>query len=126
MNRESLRNLDWGLSPHENLAERTAFLRSKRYPPPQKRQKVIKTPFERLSKSQQEFISAFKVLNFQGIQIWELNLGKKKPKLELWLVAQDGKLEKIKRPTIKSLIKAGFLKEDFTPREDSESWRSIP
>ena len=123
MNRENLRNLDWGQSPHENLTERTAFLRSKRYPPPQKRVKAIKTPFERLSRSQQEFIEYMKS---SVLVIREVDIGKKKPKIELQIFIKDEHMGKVKKPTIKSLVKAGFLEEDFIPREDSESWRSIP
>ena len=123
MNRENLRNLDWGQSPHENLTERTAFLRSKRYPPPQKRVKAIKTPFERLSRSQQEFIEYMKS---SVLVIREVDIGKKKPKIELQIFIKDEHMGKVKKPTIKALVKAGFLEEDFIPREDSESWRSIP
>jgi len=129
MDRENLRNLDWGESPHKDLAERTAFLRSKRYPPPSKRNKVVKSPFERLSKNQQAFLLSFKEFSYV---IEEIDVGTTKPKLELWygikvIRSQDFiPVKKMRKPTLSALVKAGFLNGDYAPRTDSESWRSIP
>lgn len=125
--RKSLSRLNWARSVYsDDLEARTSRLRARRFPPPSKARKV-KSPFERLTKSQQELLKHLKTYFKRTYYIEEIDVGKKKPKMELWVMASEcEKVMKLRKPTLFSLVKAGFLTADFSPREDSESWRSIP
>jgi len=138
--RFDIEKLGWrkGLEKGE-LAQRLVMLRSKRYPPPRKSSRPLKTPYEKLSEKQQQLAVRMKTYNYSAKLVNMAKAGKKE-KWEMWLVAVDNfddpneevtmlLVAKISKPTVMALVKKGFLVESsglYQPNKESESWRSIP